>query len=593
MYLYKKIDMKKILLLLTFVLLGCTLNAQEPARLFKQINVPTDIQRKSMLLEEFTGIYCGHCPDGHTIARNLMYANENAYVIAIHSGYFAVPNSGDPDFRIPEGEIIDNELKVNTLFGYPSAAINRHLFNGEYVTYRSDWIKNAKAIHAEDAPVNILATAVFDGNPRKLSVKVEGYYTMEIPETSHWLNIAVLEDNIIGPQSGIGGGYHYVHNHMLRGFITPMSENVWGDEIVAPAQGNFFDFEYEYDLPAHINNVPIVPENIEIIAFVCAGKMEVLNVTGGKPSYINYEKPLNATLLTPAREIGARYGFNFFEAQLRNLSHQTITSATFEVTINGEIREVEWTGEIPAFQTKPITITVEPYIINVSNPYSIKLIALNSENLNGNTISGSFNAPIETTGKIFIEIKTDLRADENRFLIRDRNGSIVQEFGPYLPNLVAIYNETTTLNKNETYCFEVIDEWWDGIQSPRGYFKLHNENGDLIIQAFDIKLFGERVFIHTSKEVSITTYNSINQELSLFYDNLQQTIEISFKPVATGMANLSLYAITGTLLLQKIVTVEEGRKYELSLPASQYGKGIYLLKINQENKNATQKFVIY
>jgi hypothetical protein len=554
-------------------------------------NVPTTLQEKGILLEEFTGIYCGNCPQGHEIARNLMNANENAYVVAIHSGYFAIPDDNDPDFRIPEGEILDIGLGAND-YGYPSGTINRHPFEGKIILSRGSWIKSAKKIHADDAPVNILLTGTFDGTTRKLSVKAEGYYTMEVKESSHWLNIVVTENNIKGYQSGIGGGFDYIHNHMLRCFITQMDENVWGDEIVAPEQGNYFEFEYIFDLPTHINNIQIKPEDIEIVAFVCADKTEVLNVTGIKPDYINFEKPLNATLLKPVKEIGVRYGFDFFEAQLKNLSNKTITSAKFEVNINGEIQEIEWTGEISAFQTKPATIIVEPYSINESNSYSIKLTALNNENVVNSTISGVFNTPIETTQKILIDIKTDLYADENRFLIRNMKGDIVAEFGPYKPNLAATYKETITLDKNETYCFEVIDEWWDGIQTPNG-FKLYNEDELLIIQAFNVKLYGDRVFIHTSKESSSIDYFNDKQAVSVFYNDLRQTIDISLKSVTAGRVNLSLYSVSGALLMEKSVSVDGEKNCEISIPASNYSKGVYLLKINHGTQNTTQKFIIH
>jgi hypothetical protein len=553
-------------------------------------NVPTTLQKKSILLEEFTGIHCGNCPSGHEIARNLMNANENAYVIAIHSGYFAIPNGSEPDYRIPEGEIIDKELRAWD-YGYPSGTINRHPFGGEIIIGRGDWLKNAKAIHAEDAPVNILLTGTFDGSNRKLFIKTEGYYTLEVEETSHWLNIVVIENNIIGPQSGIGGGYDYVHNRMLRGFITPMDENIWGEIIESPKQGDFFEFEHEYLLPTTINGVQIKPENIEIIAFVCTEKTEVLNVTGIKPSYVNYEKPLLASLLKPVQEIGARYGFDFFEVQVKNLSDKTITSAKFEVTINGTVEEIEWIGIIHAFQTKPVPIKIQPYPINSINQYSIKLLALNSENIAGNTISGSFNAPIETTQKIFVEIKTDLHADENRFLIKDRDGFIVHELGPYPPNLVAIYKETVTLAQNETYCFEVIDEWWDGIKQPSGYFKMHNEDEELIVQAFDIKLWGDRVFIHTSRKLSTIDDNISKPDASVFYNDVSQTIDISLQSFATGRVDISLYSVTGQLMTEKKLFVAHAESNKISLPATKYGKGVYILKINQGSQSIAKKIV--
>ncbi|MDR0205815.1 MAG: Omp28-related outer membrane protein [Bacteroidales bacterium] len=555
-------------------------------------NVSTTIQPKGILLEEFTGIHCGNCPQGHEIAGNLLNANENAYVIAIHSGFFAIPNVGEPDFRIPEGEIIDNEFGVNN-FGYPSGTINRHSFGDDIIIYRGSWIKSAKAIHAEDAPVNILLTATYNGNNRKLSVKAEGYYTMNVEENSHRLNIAVIQNNIVGPQNGMGGGSDYVHNRMLRCFVTPMNENVWGEEIKSPAQGNSFVFDYEYDLPVHINNVIIIPEDIEIIAFVCASKKEVLNVTGIKPSYVNYEKPLMASLLKPKQEIGARYGFDFFEMQLKNQSDKTIYSAMFEVNINGIIQQITIDCTIPAFQTKTFWLRDLQYAINPSNQYSIKLIALNDEYIGGNTISGSFNAPAETTQKIFIEIKTDKHADENRFLIRNTSGKIVEEFGPYKPNLVAIYNESIMLEKNETYCFEVSDAWWDGIQDPKGYFKLRNEDGELIVQAFDVKLYGDRVFIHTSKELSTIDYKYDKQRITVYYNNLKQTIDISFNPIISGATNFLLYSITGQLLAEKSFSVEKDIICEVTFPATKYGKGVYLLKCEQGIRSISQKIIIY
>ena len=30
--------------------------------------VSTEVSKKNVLLEEFTGLYCGNCPDGHVMA---------------------------------------------------------------------------------------------------------------------------------------------------------------------------------------------------------------------------------------------------------------------------------------------------------------------------------------------------------------------------------------------------------------------------------------------------------------------------------------------------------------------------------------------
>ena len=558
-----------------FVIIGLNVFSQ---------NVPTTIQKKSILLEEFTGIYCGNCPRGHEIARQLTYASEDAYIVVMHAGHYANPTGGDPDFRIPGGEIIDETFND---YGWPSGVINRHIFSGnEHILGTGQWLKSGKKINSQDAPVNILLTAVFDGSTRKLSINVEGYYTMEVEEEIHRLNIMVTQNNIKGPQSGAMLGDNYTHNHMLRCFITQMDEENWGDEIIEPTQGEYFEFNYEFDLPENINGIEIKPEDIEIVAFVCAGNTEVLNVTGGKPSYINFAKPLRATLLKPVKEIADtdKYGFNYFETQLNNQSHRIITSAKFEVTINNEIQEVDWTGEIPPFETKPVVIMVDPYTIYASNQYAIKLTELNDQTFAGNTITGKFVKPNEITETILIEIKTDRNADENRYLIKDADGNIVKEFGPYESNLVETYNETITLEKNATYCFEIIDYWWDGILDPRGFVKLRNDDGMLFVQALDIKLWGERIFFHTSKNNSVITSEKVNNQTTVFYNNNLQTVDISFEPIFSGITEISIYSISGIKLLEKSVLVEKGKKYEISLPVSKLSKGIYLINFNNETK---------
>ena len=60
-----------------------------------QLLVSTDPQQKNAVLEEFTGIHCGNCPDGHAIGRELMENNPyRVVVISIHQGNYAIPVEG-------------------------------------------------------------------------------------------------------------------------------------------------------------------------------------------------------------------------------------------------------------------------------------------------------------------------------------------------------------------------------------------------------------------------------------------------------------------------------------------------------------------
>ena len=162
--------MKNYYLLLASMLLICNVS-------IAQYQVSTEVQPKNALLEEFTGINCGNCPDAHKIVANLLLAQEHTvYAIAIHSGYYASPFPDQPDFRTEEGETLDATFVAGS--GYPCGMINRHIFAGSIpIMSRSNWTLCAKEIHQEDAPVNLYVTATYSAADAQQSVHVEGYYT--------------------------------------------------------------------------------------------------------------------------------------------------------------------------------------------------------------------------------------------------------------------------------------------------------------------------------------------------------------------------------------------------------------------------------
>ena len=73
----------KLQLLTGFLLLSV------PACFMYGYEVPTTLQKKNILLEEFTGISCGNCPQGHKVANALNIPQpESTFVIAVHAGSF-------------------------------------------------------------------------------------------------------------------------------------------------------------------------------------------------------------------------------------------------------------------------------------------------------------------------------------------------------------------------------------------------------------------------------------------------------------------------------------------------------------------------
>jgi hypothetical protein len=56
-----------------------------------QTIVSTEPMNRNVVLEEFTGIHCQYCPDGHRIAQGIADANPGRVtLINVHQGSFAV-----------------------------------------------------------------------------------------------------------------------------------------------------------------------------------------------------------------------------------------------------------------------------------------------------------------------------------------------------------------------------------------------------------------------------------------------------------------------------------------------------------------------
>lgn len=251
-----------------------------------QVLVGTDPMLKNAVLEEFTGIHCTYCPDGHAIAQSILDANPGrAFTIAIHQGSFAVPSTGEPDYRTIFGDAIAGQTGLT---GYPSGTVNRHLFTGTTTALsRSAWAASCDLMMQQTSPVNIGISSSYEASTRLLTIDVELYYTSNAPTSTNFINVALIQDSIYGPQTGGGAGSNYRHMHMLRHMITGQ----WGDEVTTTTAGSLVNRTYTYTVPAAITNIPAIVENMKVVAFVTKDHQEILtgdevDAIGGTNLYI-------------------------------------------------------------------------------------------------------------------------------------------------------------------------------------------------------------------------------------------------------------------------------------------------------------------
>ena len=94
--------MKKLaLILLAFVLVASACKKDEEEEANAEF-VSKTAEKKVALLEEFTGVRCGYCPQGAIIAAEIIAEHPGqAIAIDVHGGSYATPYPGDPELKTP------------------------------------------------------------------------------------------------------------------------------------------------------------------------------------------------------------------------------------------------------------------------------------------------------------------------------------------------------------------------------------------------------------------------------------------------------------------------------------------------------------
>ncbi len=464
-----------------------------------QTFVSTQPENKNVILEEFTGISCVYCPDGHRIAQDLHNANPNdVFLINIHTGGYANPQGPGTDFRVdPIGSNIASQSGVS---GYPSGTVNRHVFSGGITAMsRGDWAGAANQIMNMSSPVNVGIQANVDMATNILTVDVEVFYTGSQTITSNMLNVAVVQNNIEGPQTGgsqfnptaVLANGNYNHQHMLRHMMTGQ----WGVPINTITTGTLYADQFTWTMPADINGVALDPTNIAIVAFISEGQQEIITGTEIYPNVI-FANSFDAYCMSSSANDVICGSNTDIEVTFRNYGNVPLTSLDINYSINGgTTQNYAWSGNLPSAGTETITIS------NVAfTPAANNTINVSTSNPNGNTDQNTNNDNSSVTfnqflaagqvqsgvmpGTVTIDVTTDQYANsENGWELKDESGNVVASapIGSLTASSVQP-SVTANLDPNKCYSFIFVDTYGDGICCTygQGSYTVTDASGTII-----------------------------------------------------------------------------------------------------------------
>ncbi len=562
---------------------------------YSQLPVSRTLENKNVVLEEFTGFHCPNCPDGHRRAQMVKDTHPNDVVLVnIHTGYYANPGAGEPDFRTSFGSALANQSGLD---GYPSGTVNRHVFSGSNTALgRGQWGSKSDIILGQSSYCNIALEANIDIQTREMTVNVEVYYTANgAPQNN--INVALLQDNIEGPQSGSSSNPtqvlpngHYNHMHMLRHLITGQ----WGDAITTTSQGTLVQKQYTYTLPADINGVELKLEDIKIAGFVTEGHQEIITGNEGVIHFSGFQHANNLKILS-AESNHEICSPNDLDARVKviNYGNNTINSFTINYDINGGTSQsIQYST--PLLPLSKAIIEIPDFSFNVQNINTLNIEAvidgatdddMSDNNVTINNINKTTN--VGNVSNYVVTIVQDRYGNETTWGILDENENFYAGGGPYSTlsaNGTQTHTTNVTLNNNGCYKFVILDSAGDGINGGYGNGHYSMEEAGTGNTVF----YGNGQF--HSKDVipfEVTNTNSINDEILANINiypnpgNGQFTIENS------EGAELDIYNMSGI----KIYHFEKlPKKMQINLVS--LSNGVYLAKFLKDKIITQRKIII-
>ena len=450
---------------------------------FSQTIVSTDTENKKVILEEFTGIYCTFCPDGHAIANAIKAENpEDVFIINIHTGGYAVPNPAinDPDFRTSFGDAIANQ---SNLTGYPSGTVNRQFFssltmNGGTAMGRGGWTTAASQVLSQSAYVNVGVEATINVQNNELTVHVEGYYTGDSPQNTNYLNVVLTQNNTIGPQTGGGMGSDYNHNHRLVHMLTGQ----WGEVISTTSAGSFIDQTFTYTIPSDYNGIDVVLPDLNVIAFITETQQEIISGAEYTPTFNGLEYSNDAAIMGLGDNLNDNCGETASPSVVvQNYGFDPISSLSIEYSINnGSSETYSWAGSLESLRSTTIELPSIGY--SPSDTNSVNIILSDDENNENNSSIFYFDQSTSyDTSLVTLNLVTDNYGVETTWALTDSSGYIVAEGGGYSNN------STTSLeieipSSDECYTFTINDAYGDGICCAygTGSYSITDDSGNVI-----------------------------------------------------------------------------------------------------------------
>lgn len=603
--------------LLTIVAAGAV------SSMFAQLPVSTTPSNKNAVLEEYTGVYCGYCPDGHAKATAIYNADPTRVVlINIHQGGYANVASGEPDFTTPEGNAIATMPGMG-ITGYPAGDMNRTVLSGTAMAgSRSLWAGWKTTITGQSAYCNVALQGTVNVQTRVLTVQAAVYYTANSPVGTNSLNIVLMENDVPGPQHDYGN-YNptnwnpdgtYKHNHVLRHMLT----GNFGITIPVTTSGTTFTTTQTYTIPATYGALNKTTQallgRMEIAAFVTETNAKTINAAHGPLTLTNFANTLDigtpiltatdGKMTSDAMVCAAKLNSTF---KFVNYGSTPVTSAVFSYDANGGTpTNYTWTGTAiaPMAQSQAITLPTLNFAPIATNTLNINVVSVNGsadQNSANNTYAKTvpLTAVVANTLAMQMDFTQDQWGSEDQWTLYDETTmSVISTDGPWTdlgaPGQV-LHTKTFTVSPNACYKLVVTDAYGDGTYSSTvtacGSYYLKSGTTNIISNPNGNYGYGENKWYKSANVLGIAAPQMNIWGVSVFPNPADNATNLNIEMAQNENINLAVVNAIGQVVHTDALSLEAGGN-TVKLNTETWPSGLYNITLTTAKGSTTHKLTI-
>ena len=233
------------------------------------VETPPIVFNKNVLIEDYTGTWCGYCPRVSFGIERVHDATDQAVVVAIHRQ----SGSYDP-YHYADATPL---LSMIGLSGYPTAMLNRTTEWNYPEPINTNQVTN---LTGDNAELGLALNASITGTNMSIDVNVK--FGEDFSSSDLKLVVYVVEDGLIYNQTNYTTYYggtativDFEHNDVLRAHLT----DLLGDAIPSAetTKESVYTTTFNTAIPANVSD----SSNIRVVAFVVDDSNAALNSRSG------------------------------------------------------------------------------------------------------------------------------------------------------------------------------------------------------------------------------------------------------------------------------------------------------------------------